>query len=152
MAKDWGAEAIKAATYIGEHLGEAHRGALVWEPGVVAIFGNDSYNGDGRAKQEVAYVREHLADAGVTELGFGTDAEFGEDWVLLVRVPGPEAATPAGSRFQRTLVSERLSDLAWDGWDAACRVRAEDPLHGVYRAVQEPIARRVLDAAAAKGR
>jgi hypothetical protein len=82
---DWDAEATAMAVYVGEHLFEAHRGAIPWwQEGITVIFGNDNYAGKDWSKQEVAMVREWLEENKIPILGFGTDPEDDYSWAMLV--------------------------------------------------------------------
>jgi hypothetical protein len=88
----WRAEASRAAEYVGEHLFTAHRGAILWCPHIVAVFGNDGYDpepgqpvddGNVRAREEVKQLRSKLQDAGIAELAFGK-CKDGYSWAILV--------------------------------------------------------------------
>jgi hypothetical protein len=133
-AIDWDAEARRAANLVGTHLLRAHRGAMPWEaPGTCAVFGNDGYADDPRARREVELVRDHLRSAGLDELGFGVCDEDGCTWALLVRADDHEG----------------LFDAVWDAWGDACNnPDSYDP----FRAVQSAIAAaEVASAVAARG-
>ena len=65
MIGNWNTEAATMADYVGDNMFEAHRGAMTWkQEGVSVVFGNDGYTQDGRARSEVAMVREHLGAGG----------------------------------------------------------------------------------------
>jgi hypothetical protein len=118
MSSDWSKEAIQAANYLHQEHFEAHRGAVLWEPGVVVIFGNDGYLQDERTRKEVEVVREKLRATNIKEIGFGTDtAEDGYTWALLVEVD--EYQTEAGQKFHRVMLTGSFFDLVWDAWSIA---------------------------------
>jgi hypothetical protein len=110
-APDWGAKAVLAAEHTADRYFFAPRGAFVWAPGVVALFGNDGRAPDGRGSAEVEAVRRRLAGAGAHELGFGVAVADGS-WALLVSVEGAEYQ---GARPGR-LLGGTLFDVVWDAW------------------------------------
>jgi hypothetical protein len=113
----WQKKAEEAAAYVKEHLLKAHHGAVFWEPGVIALFGNNGCGADDRAKREVEAIRRRLPSALVEELAFTTSPEGGYTWVLLVKDPAPMYQTDAGKAFREQLLSGALRELVWD----ACR-------------------------------
>ena len=95
-------KAQKAADYSADNMFERHRGAYLIAPGITCIFGNDGYNCDkkGRAKAEVKFVREFLADKCIDQLAFSVDSEEGCSWAMLV--DSAEAQT--------------MSETVWEAW------------------------------------
>jgi hypothetical protein len=120
MSSDRSEEGIQAANYLHEEHFESHRGAVLWEPGVVVIFGNDGYSQDERTRKEVELVREKLRAAKIKEIGFGTDtAEGGYTWALLVEVDDDKYQTEAGQKLHRVMLTNSFFDLVWDAWSVA---------------------------------
>jgi hypothetical protein len=86
----WEREASAAADMLQLHHSEAHRGAILWTPEVMAIFGNDGFPKPGaqateaqvRTLNEIEKVRKLLAGKRVPELAFGTSSD-GYSWVIL---------------------------------------------------------------------
>jgi hypothetical protein len=113
--RDRDREATRAADHCSEHLFESQRGAMPWKPGVIAIFGNDGYSVDGRARDEVAMLRRKLAEAGHAVLGFGVDSQDGFTWALLVSSAGPESSE-TGQAFRYALLADDLDDLVLEAW------------------------------------
>ncbi len=94
LLDNWAPLATGLARYVREFPFDSRRGALpIRLPGdngqIIGAFGNDGYTTDGRAKQEVAALRQRLREAVLEELGFGL-SEDGHAWALLVL----SAATP----------------------------------------------------------
>jgi hypothetical protein len=79
--RSWQSEADEAVEFIHAHLFPAHRGALMWCPGVAAIFGNRGYE-DPCAKAEVERLRSELSNRRIEQLAFATD---NYSWAVLVR-------------------------------------------------------------------
>jgi len=120
MSSDRSEEAVQAANYLHEKHFELHRGAVLWEPGVVAIFGNDGYLQEERTRNEVDIVRKKLQDARLKEVGFGIDSvEGGYTWALLFEVRGEEYQTKVGRKFHRVMLINWSFDLVWDAWSVA---------------------------------
>ncbi|NLX98437.1 MAG: hypothetical protein GXY83_19940 [Rhodopirellula sp.] len=108
---DWTAKAATIANYVSNNLFEAHRGAMPWhQDDIVVLFGNDGY--DERAKQSIAFVRQHLATMpnAPTELGFSLDEVDGYTWAALFH-SHPDVDD------EDTI--DLLSDLVWHGWSRA---------------------------------
>jgi len=113
-------QAVRAANYLHEKHFEAHRGAVLWKPGIVAVFGNDGYFQDERTRKEVDIVRKKLQDARLKEIAFGTDSiEGGYTWALLVQGRGNEYQNKVGRRFHRVMLTNSFFDLVWDAWSVA---------------------------------
>jgi hypothetical protein len=120
MLGDRSEEAVRAANYLHEQHFEAHRGAVLWKPGIVALFGNDGYLQDERTRNEVDIVRKKLQAARIKEIAFGTDSvEGGCTWALLFEVRGHEYQAKVGRMFQRVMLTNSFFDLVWDAWAAA---------------------------------
>lgn len=78
----WELEAKRLVQYVSTQMMDAHRGAMPWHhPRVVVVFGNDGYDIDDRAKQEVEALRRIAERDGLREFAFATD---GYSWVLIV--------------------------------------------------------------------
>jgi hypothetical protein len=84
-------------------------------PLVVAVFGNDNYYTDSKAREVVERVRRHLPDAGADEMGFAVNAE-GASWVLLAGADGSRFQTKAGKTMQKLLLEAFLDDVVWTAW------------------------------------
>jgi hypothetical protein len=136
---NWSKEAAPQANRVAEHLFVAHRGALSWRlAGYSVVFGNDGYSpadgdrGDGSSAMVVARLREHFADIGVEELGFGL-CDDGDSWAMIVR----------------TGDSDSLDLAVWSCWREVQEGFADadpsriDSFHGV----QAAIARSIITAA-----
>jgi hypothetical protein len=121
-ARDWGAEAAYAAEHAHTELFEAHRGAFLWEPGVVAVFGNDGYDTGTWIDGEVREARERLRRLGARELAFGLDVSR-YTWVILVEAPDAGYRTAAGRRFRDELLPGAYAKLVWDSFYAAPDLR-----------------------------
>jgi hypothetical protein len=136
----WQKKAEQAATWIGEHLLEAHRGAMTWEPGVIALFGNDGYAHDDRTKCEVEAVRRGLPSVPAEELAFATDPSDSYTWVLLVEDLVPAHQTGPGRVIRWELFSRSLDELIWSAWGEACGVRSDPSTPDSFQ-IQKTIAR-----------
>jgi hypothetical protein len=110
--RDWTEQAKLVVNRLTEDFFAAHRGAVPWRKGIIAIFGNDGYSSDERTKKEVAWLRQNLADLHAEEVAFATDEE-GYSWVLLVR-PRP-CDVEAGRQLQMDL----LEAAVWRAWRVA---------------------------------
>ena len=77
--RSWQREAAEAVDYVHSHLHEAHRGAILWCPGVTAIFGNDNHK-DERSRAGLQRLQDKLVESEM--LANHTD---GYSWVVLVR-------------------------------------------------------------------
>jgi hypothetical protein len=120
VSSDWSKEAIHAANYLHEEHFEVHGGAVLWQPGVVVVFGNDGYSQDERTREEVELVREKLRAAKLREIGFGADTvEGGYTWAPLVEVDGAEYQTEPGQKFHRVMLTDSFFDLVWDARSVA---------------------------------
>jgi hypothetical protein len=84
-------EAKQAAEYVRHSFFSAHRGAILWRSGVVAVFANDGYIDDTgtqkriseRAARVTSALRAELSVMGLEELGFGSSTnEY--SWAMLV--------------------------------------------------------------------
>lgn len=120
--RKWNRAAKNAANWIGDHLFERHRGAIVWHAGTAVIFGNDGYSSTAWVRQQVAILRQMLKDSDVKELGFGL-ADDGYTWALIVRSRWENYDTEPGRRFHIEMMEERLTDLVWDAWRATDEVK-----------------------------
>jgi hypothetical protein len=86
----WEKEAREAALLLNNHYFQAHRGAILWCPGITAIFGNDGYAPVGhesdeatlRAQNEVEAIRALLKERRTQEIAFNTTPD-GYSWVIL---------------------------------------------------------------------
>lgn len=78
----WNNLASKAATYLGEHIHEAHRGVLPWNESITAIFGNDGYDSE-EGQHEVFLLRKALTKKNIREVAFGVCKEK-YSWCLFV--------------------------------------------------------------------
>jgi hypothetical protein len=119
------------AIYARSKMTPVHRGALLIrctddDNTVAAVFGNDNYRADYKARCEVAMVRQHLREAKLEELGFGLSQD-GHSWTLLVRTDGSQFKTEVGRRFQVELLKVYLDDLVWRSWWTACGVAPDSP-------------------------
>lgn len=83
VAHSWEEEADEAAAYVARHFFEAHRGAMLWCPGVTAVFGNDGHT-HPKTQAQVERFRKALKVKRRKELAFarGTDRY---SWVILVK-------------------------------------------------------------------
>ena len=81
----WSAEAKEAVEYVNNHLFPAHRGALLWCPGVTVVFGNDGYESD-KCKAQITHIRKCISGFPYEELAFATDTGK-YSWVLLIASP-----------------------------------------------------------------
>lgn len=93
---------------------------------IAAVFGNDNYRIDGKARREVAMVRQHLREADLQELGFGLSQD-GHSWTLLVRGKDDAYETEIGQRFQTEMLKVYLDDVVWRSWWTACGVAPDSP-------------------------
>jgi hypothetical protein len=86
-------------------------------PLVVAVFGNEAYHTDPRARAMVENFRHCLPDAGAREVGFAL-GDGGAHWVMLVGVEPADYRTEAGKTLQKLLLEGFLEDtlcMAWRG-------------------------------------
>ncbi|WP_339746978.1 restriction endonuclease [uncultured Rubinisphaera sp.] len=81
----WSIEVNEAVDYVHNHLFPAHRGAMLWCPGVSVVFGNDGY-GSEKCKRLVEKIRKSISEGSYKELAFTTDKE-NYSWALLVDSP-----------------------------------------------------------------
>src|SRR5262245_26020670 len=84
-------------------------------PLVVAVFGNDNYYHDPKARAVVERVRRRLPDAGAEEMGFAVSND-GSTWVLLVGTEGGHYRTQMGKTLQKLLLEAFLDDVVWEAW------------------------------------
>jgi hypothetical protein len=84
-------------------------------PLVVAVFGNDNFYTDPKARAVVEHVRHHLPEAGADELGFSVGDE-GSSWVLLAGTDGSRYQTWAGKTMQKLLLEAFLDEVVWTAW------------------------------------
>jgi hypothetical protein len=123
------------AEIIGTEGFEAHRGVIHYYGGDFLLFGNDGYNSDdGRAKQEVAAVREHIAGR-ADELAMGY-TEDGYTWVMLVRFR-EGFDTEAGREMCRSLLTAAM----WRRWIGS----GEPPDRGAFEHFQGAHAETAID-------
>lgn len=83
--------ASKVANFVKDRLYEVHRGAILLEHGITAIFGNDGYEAvaDDRAKRESAQLRTALEGHNIKELGFGLSSDR-YSWCVLAKTENVE--------------------------------------------------------------
>ena len=84
-------------------------------PLVVAVFGNDSYYADAKARDIVERVRHRLGDTGAEEMGFAVNEE-GSSWVLLAGTDSSRYQTKMGKSLQKLLLEAFLDDVVWAAW------------------------------------
>ena len=84
-------------------------------PLVVAVFGNDSYYSDPKAREIIERVRQRLPDAGAEEMGFAVNNN-GSSWVLLAGTDGGRYQTQMGKALQKLLLEAFLDDVVWMAW------------------------------------
>jgi len=87
-------------------------------PLVVAVFGNEAYHTDPRARDMVESLRHRLPDAGAREVGFAV-ADGGTHWVMLVGADAADYRTEAGRALQKLLLEGFLEDTLWTAWRGA---------------------------------
>lgn len=122
----WNEKARKLARYISLQLCDVHRGAVLVTEEVACVFGNDG--GDERAKLEVDYVSQALEDQGIEILGYSEVDEL--TWAMLAR----------------TAHVDWLTNVAWVGWNRACRIssrsrgRTPRAANRLFASAQEGIA------------
>lgn len=83
----WNKLASKVASFAVNHLFAAHRGALLFDKNVTAVFVNDGYDFspyNEREKMELSMFRNHLKKYGLKEVGFGTSPDK-YSWCALVK-------------------------------------------------------------------
>jgi hypothetical protein len=119
------------AVYARSKMAPVHRGALLVRCSddnhvLAAIFGNDNYCVDEKARREVAIVRKSLHDAHLEELGFGLSHD-GHSWTLLVRTDNDGFQTEVGRRFRVEMLKVHLDDIVWRSWWTACGVAPDSP-------------------------
>jgi len=126
---DWNAEAATMAQYVFDNMFKAHRGAMPWkQEGISVVFGNDGYDKDDRAKNEVAMVRKYLEEKGISILGFGVGSSNGYSWAMLVQ----------------TRAHKELRKLVWACWEPGEPVRDVMAKRGVLRGIQPDIAAKAI--------
>lgn len=82
--RDWNDYAAAKANLLRREHPEAERTAFhTGSDGASVLFAHDDYRNDRRARDEVAHLRQFLADTGIPELGFGT-SDDGRTWVMVV--------------------------------------------------------------------
>ena len=101
----WKGKAQMLANVTAEKFQHIHRGAAWLHEGeVVVVFGNDGYSQDVRARLEVELLRQQIADAEMTEIGFVLNTlpvdDCGYTWAMLVE----------------TNDIELLRTAVWDAW------------------------------------
>ena len=72
---NWDQEAVRIANLVAceNFLCHGDRGVLLLPDGLAAVFGNDGYSFDPRARLEVHFLRRLLDAQQIDELGFGID-------------------------------------------------------------------------------
>jgi hypothetical protein len=131
LLDSWSPLATGLARYVREFLPDSRRGALsIRLPGgygqIAGVFGNDGYTTDGRAKQEVAALRQRLRKAALEELGFGL-SEDGHAWALLV-LPAATSRQPSGDNGAvAQAFTAFLGEAVWEAWRRACGVPQARP-------------------------
>lgn len=85
-SKYYGQQASRVADFARDRLMEVHRGAILVDDGITAVFGNDGYEAgtDDRAKRECAQLRIALKTQNLKVLGFGLSSD-GYSWCLLAK-------------------------------------------------------------------
>src|SRR5437588_173636 len=81
---DWSAEARRAVERIGTELHEAWCGAVLWKPGIIALFGNEGSKGRVLSRWLKGLREIVVQQLGAIELGFAA-SEDGYSWVILAR-------------------------------------------------------------------
>ena len=119
------------ATYARSRMNPVHRGAMLVRctgnhETLAAVFGNDNYRADLKARHEVAMVREYLLEAQLQELGFGLSQD-GHSWTLLVRTNSSRYQTDVGKQFEVEMLKVYLDDVVWRAWWTACGVPPDSP-------------------------
>jgi hypothetical protein len=119
------------ALYARTKMNSVHRGALLIrciadDSTIAAVFGNDNYGFDSKARREVAIVRQQLRDAHLEEIAFGLSHD-GHTWTLLVRGNGDAFQTEIARRFQLEMLKVFLDDLVWRSWWEVCGVAPDSP-------------------------
>ena len=85
---------------------------------LVAVFGNDNYGADDKARREVAMVRQ-APRANLQELAFRAQPRH---LALLARTDGSCYQTEIARRFQVEMLKVYLDDIVWRAWWTACGV------------------------------
>jgi len=83
----WNRIASKVACFTVDNLFAAHRGTLLFDENVTAVFVNDGYDGavnNQKGKMEISLLRNHLKKYGLKEIGFGTSSDK-YSWCALVK-------------------------------------------------------------------
>jgi hypothetical protein len=93
-------------------------------PLVVAVFGNETYYADPRARDMVERLRRQLSEDTGQELGFAV-SDDGSSWVMLVGADGRRYTTAAGRALQKLLLEGFLEDAVWSAWRGAYGFLAE---------------------------
>jgi hypothetical protein len=92
---DWNKEAEKAANFINSQhqLSAPHRGAIKWEKGITAVFGNDGFGNiedeNSPIHKQVYFFRQVIKHDGYRELSFGM-SDNKSTWVMLIDSPDYE--------------------------------------------------------------
>jgi hypothetical protein len=112
------------AMYVHQNLASIHRGALMIRcvadgSLVAAVFGNDGYIANDKARREVDLVRVWLREGLVEELGFGLTPD-GTSWALLVRADNSRFQTALGKAFHTEMFKAYLDDTVQAAWESAC--------------------------------
>ncbi len=118
--------ATMLAMYVKKNMASVHRGAMLVRcvnDGlmIAAVFGNDHFLADDKTRREVELVRERLAEAAVSELGFGL-APDGSAWTLLVNAEGSQYHTEVGKAFHMEMFRIFLENTVQGAWCSACGV------------------------------
>jgi hypothetical protein len=83
--QDWNAEAEAMAQYVAENLSDTPRGAIEGRQSRVSIvFSNEDGRDPAAVRDEVARIRDGLAQEGIRVLGFAAAPGDGETWVMIV--------------------------------------------------------------------
>jgi hypothetical protein len=92
-------------------------------PLVLGLFGTDDCHRDETARQGLERLRQRLAEAKLTELGFAVNEE-NPAWVLLIGEDVSRFQTAAGRTLRTELLKIALEDtLSWAWQDGSEPVR-----------------------------
>jgi hypothetical protein len=116
--------ATMLAVYVKNNFASTSRGAMLIRcvsdgTVIAAVYGNDNYLTDSKARREVELVRGRLGQGQVQELGFGLSPD-GSSWALLVRTDSNRFHTAAGKAFHTEMVRIFLEDAVEGAWSNAC--------------------------------
>jgi hypothetical protein len=138
--KELGFDPGQLLEHIHDAYFEAHRGVIRGRRhNLFAVFGNDGYHSEnGRARREVAHVREEITARGYKITHFvanGPGALPGSSYTWLLLVEKPAGVTDEQAEAF-------LDGALWEGWARACGGDVET--NRVFNECQRSIASRVL--------